>query len=94
MVLGASFEPTIRAIKIMAPILITNTLIGISGSQFFTATNQIKVLIISQFSAAILNIFVNIMLIPQYSFMGATVATLLTSCVSVCIQFYYMLKQN
>lgn len=91
--LGASFEPTIRAIKIMAPILITNTLIGISGSQFFTATNQIKVLIISQFSAAILNIFVNIMLIPQYSFMGATVATLLTSCVSVCIQFYYMLKQ-
>lgn len=91
--LGNNFEPTVWAIKIMAPILLTNTLIGISGSQYFTATNQVKVLVISQFSAAALNILVNAILIPRYSFIGATIATLLTSCVCVCIQYFYLLRQ-
>ena len=91
--LGDNFAPTVLAIKIMAPIILTNTLIGISGSQYFTATNQVKVLIVSQFTAAALNILVNALLIPRYSFMGATIATLLTSCLCVCIQYFYLLKQ-
>lgn len=47
--LGESFAPTISAIVLISPIVISNTLTGISGGQYFTATNQMKVLILSQF---------------------------------------------
>ncbi len=91
--LGNEFIPTVQAIKVMAPILLTNTLMGVSGSQYFTATNQVKILMLSQFSAMILNILVNAVLIPKYGFMGAAFATILTSCVCAVIQYVYMTKQ-
>ena len=38
--LGEEFVPTVYAIILIAPIIISNTLTGISGGQYFTATNK------------------------------------------------------
>lgn len=91
--LGNDFSPTILAINLIAPIILANTLTGIAGGQFFTATNQIKILIKSQTIAVIGNIALNSILIPLLGFVGAAIATLTTSYLIAVIQMSYLIKQ-
>lgn len=91
--LGDEFTPTIYAIMVIAPIVVTNTMLGISGSQYFVATNQIRVLVISQFSAAIANLIINALLIPRFGFYGAAISTLITSFACALIQYNFLLRQ-
>ena len=78
---------------LIAPIVVANTLSGISGDQYFTATNQIGILLISQVSAAIGNVLLNLLLVPKMGFYGSAVATVVTSYVCAAIQWYYLSKQ-
>ena len=57
--LGEAFMATAKAVVILSPMVISNTLIGISGSQYFTATNQMGILLKSNAAGAVLNIAVN-----------------------------------
>lgn len=91
--LGTEFIPTALAIKIICPITISNSMAGLSGNQYFTATNQINILMKAYVSAAVTNVLVNALLIPQYGFVGAAVATVISSYISVGIQYYYLNKQ-
>ena len=88
--LGKDFFPVIAALYLLCPIIISNSLEGISGKQYFTATNRIKILTITYTSTAILNILLNIVLIPKFNFYGAAIATLCSSYLSVTIQFVIM----
>lgn len=91
--LGSGFFPTIQAIIMISPIILTNTLTGISGGQYFTATNQVKILTISQFLAAIANVLINAILIPKFGFYGAAFATAFTSASCAIYQYCFLLKQ-
>ena len=73
--------------------VISNTLIGISGSQYFTATNQMGILLKSNAAGAVLNIAVNTILITRYGYIGAAIATLFSNYTLVGIQFYYLNRQ-
>lgn len=92
--LGDEFFPTAIAMMILSPIVLFNSLSGISGAQYFTATNQIKILMKAYISAAVINICINAVLIPQFGYIGAAVATLCSSLISVVVQFYYLNKQH
>ncbi|HII4402465.1 TPA: oligosaccharide flippase family protein [Clostridium perfringens] len=91
--LGNEYIPVIWGIIIIAPIIIGNSMEGISGRQYFIATNQIPVLTKSYGITAIINIIINIGLIPKYGFIGAAIATGISSYICVLIQFYYLSKQ-
>lgn len=91
--LGDEFLPTATAIMILCPIIISNSLAGISGNQFFTATNQIGILSKAYVSAAVMNVLVNAILIPRYAFVGAAIATVMSSYASVLIQYFHLNKQ-
>lgn len=91
--LGNEFEPTISIIIAISPIIIMNSLLGISGNQYFTATNQTKVLIKSYFTALFINIILNYILISQFGGIGAAYTISITTTVSVLIQYYYLNKQ-
>ena len=78
---------------ILAPIIITNSLIGISGTQYFTATNQINILVKSYSLSALLNIVLNTIFISLYSFVGAAISTVISSLILTIIQYYYLNKQ-
>lgn len=84
---------TAKAVVILSPMVISNTLIGISGSQYFTATNQMGILLKSNVAGAVLNIVVNTILIPRYGYIGAAIATLFSNYTLVGIQFYYLNRQ-
>lgn len=91
--LGTEYLPTAHAMMILAPIVLFNSLSSISGAQYFTATNQIRVLMKAYVSAAIINVVVNALLIPTYGYVGAAIATVASSFISVVVQYYYLLKQ-
>lgn len=91
--LGAKFLPTALAIKLIAPIIIANTITNLSGNQYFTATNQISILMKAQVTAAVGNIILNLCLIPLMGFYGSAIATLITSFLCAYIQTKYLLKQ-
>lgn len=91
--LGSEYVPSIFAIIFISPIVITNSLSGISGNQYFTATNQMDILLKAYVSSAICNVIVNALLIPHYGFMGAAIATVFSSLASVIIQYYHMNRQ-
>lgn len=91
--LGEEFLPTITAICVISPIILTNTLSGISGGQYFTATDQTGILLKAQISAAVGNILINAILIPRFGFIGAVVATVLSSTICALVQYYHLLKQ-
>lgn len=91
--LGKEFMPTALAIKIICPIIISNSMVGLSGNQYFTATNQVNILLKSYVSAAVVNVIINAILIPQKGFAGAAIATVISSYISVGVQYYYLNKQ-
>ncbi len=91
--LGDQYNPVIIGIIIISPMVICNSLEGISGRQYFTATNQTNILSKSYTITAIMNILINIILIPKYRFVGAAIATLISSITCISIQFYYLNKQ-
>lgn len=91
--LGDEFLPTITAVCVISPIILTNTLSGISGSQYFTATDQTGILLKAQISAAVGNIIINAILIPQFGFVGAAVATTISSTICAVVQYFHLLKQ-
>lgn len=91
--LGEDFSPTATAIMLISPIILFNALSGISGKQYFTATDQTGILLKSYVSAAVANMAANALLIPRYGFIGAAVATVLSSLLSVVVQYVYLCRQ-
>ena len=91
--LGTEFYPTAVAMIILSPIVLLNSLSGISGKQYFTATNQISILMKAYSSAAIMNVIVNALLIPYLGFKGAAIATVLSSLASVIVQYINLGRQ-
>ncbi len=91
--LGDEFRGSAYAIMILSPIVLLNTLVGISGEQYFTATNQIRILLKSYVTAAVVNVTVNAILIPHFGYIGSAAATVLSSLTSVVIQYYYLRQQ-
>lgn len=90
--LGKEYLPTITALIVICPIIISNTLTGISGSQYFVATNKNNILIKSNIIGAITNLVVNIICIPFLGYIGAAIGTVVASYIIVFYQFYYLNK--
>ena len=91
--LGEEFIPVSYAIIFICPIVLSNSLEGVSGKQYFMATNQVDKLMISYISTAVMNLILNLILIPKYGFYGAAIATLISSYTCVIIQFTFLNRQ-
>lgn len=91
--LGAEYLGCVDALKILSPIVIGNVLIGISGNQYFVATNQTGILLIGNLSAAVVNIVLDLVLVPIMGVNGACVATVVALYTNVFIQYRVLRKQ-
>ena len=91
--LGEDFLPTAYTMMVLVPIVMFNSLSGISGAQYFTASNQVDILLKAYISAAVLNIVMNAFLIPRLGCIGAAISTVASSGISVTIQYFYLSKQ-
>lgn len=90
--LGEEYITSSYAIMILSPICVLNTLSSVFGSQYLVAINQTKVLTFSYYSSTLINIFLNLYLIPKYGYIGAAISTVFSTFISVTIQYIYIRK--
>jgi O-antigen/teichoic acid export membrane protein len=91
--LGEEYIFSAYAIIILSPLCVFNTISSILGAQYLTATNQTKVLTLTYYSTAVVNIILNIFLIPKFGYIGAAIATLVSSFISILIQYFFVKKE-
>ena len=91
--LGDAFLSTATGMLLLSPIVLFNSLAGISGQQYFTATDQTEILLRAYGSAALLNVAADLLLIPSMGYAGAAIASVLSSLVSVLIQYSVLRRQ-
>lgn len=91
LVYGSSYFPSIIALQILIWTIIFMFLNGISSILLGSTNRQIVVTKITGFSV-ILNVTLNLILIPNFSYVGASVATVFTEFVTVPILIYVVYK--
>lgn len=62
------------------------------SSSFLNAINKQRIVVIGTGLGALSNVILNLLLIPQYSFIGAAFATVVTELLGFIIYFYYTIK--
>lgn len=92
--LGDDFLPVVHVIWSLAPLIIMSSLLGISSSQYFVATNQTKVLAVSHVCGVLVNIVMCFVFIHIFSSVGPGFALVITYGVMLVMQYYTMVKKN
>ena len=88
---GESFIHSIGALQI----LIWSGVLSFLNSLYYTtlgAINRAKTVSIIMGSGAIVNVFLNLLLIPKLSYIGAAIATIATQGTCLILAFYFMSK--
>lgn len=91
LIYGANYNPSIIALQILIfviPIIFITYLFG----NLLAAINKQRFVVIVTCIGAILNITLNLFLIPKFSYFGASFATVITELVIFIIMFYYLSK--
>lgn len=91
--LGEDFRPAALAMIVLAPIIVAIAGTSLSADQYFLPTNQTRILAISYTISALINLVVNFVLIPEYSFVGAAIGTIAAEYSVFIIQYYVLNKQ-
>ena len=74
---GPSYEPAILTLQIISPILLFIAISNVLGIQILYPQGHEKLIIYSALIGAIINIVLNLLLIPYYSQDGAAIATVI-----------------
>ena len=93
LIYGKSFIPSIIALQILVwseVIIFVNMLFN----NLLISTNK-QISIVKQFGIVItFNIVINLILIPRFSFVGASIATVASSLLSIIILYYFISKEK
>jgi len=88
---GKAYNPSISALEVLIWVIPFIFLTVLLGSLLAAVNKQRMVTIVAGVNAA-LNIVLNIILIPKYGFIGASVATVLTEALGFLLMFNYVSK--
>lgn len=84
---GGEFEPAVLPMQIIMPTLLLIGLTNVMGIQVLVPIGKEKIVLYSEIGGAIVNVFINWMLIPQYGAIGAAIGTLIAELVVWIVQF-------
>lgn len=91
LVYGASYLPSVLALQVLVWTIIFMFLNGLAGNLLGSVNRQQVVTKITGFGA-VFNILLNLILIPKFSFVGASAATVITEFSMLPLIMYVMLK--
>ena len=91
--LGSEFLSVIQAVRVLSPIIVLCSMIGITGDQYLVAIRKTNIITISYCAAAISNIIIDFLFIPRYGIVGAAAGTIAAYGISLLIQLYAVLKK-
>lgn len=90
---GDGFDKVTYLMCVMSPIIIIIGLNNVTGAQYLVPTNQQKKYTISVVGGAIVNFFLNLIMIHLFKSIGACIATVIAELVVTSIQFYFIRKE-
>jgi O-antigen/teichoic acid export membrane protein len=91
---GAGYETCIAVTIIFTPIVLIKGLSVIIRTQFLIPMGMEKEFTKSVIGGAIVNLFLNLLLIPKYGAIGAAIATVIAELVSCMLQFLSLRGRN
>jgi O-antigen/teichoic acid export membrane protein len=86
---GAEFLPSILTMKITIPIILFIGFSNLTGIQILMSINQERYLFISVLMGAVVNLILNLLLIPVYKHNGAAITTCFVEFIILLIQLQY-----
>lgn len=90
---GAGYESVVPIISSMSVVMLFIGISNIIGNQLLLTTKNEKKYTISVLCGAFLNFFLNLVLIPSFGALGATIATILAELLVATIQLFYIRKE-
>ncbi len=90
--LGDDYASCVFLLQLLSPLIMIIGLASVTGQAVLIPLNKQKIYTLSICIGAILNVCVNILLIPKYSSIGASIGTLIAETVVTTIQQYYVFK--
>lgn len=86
---GAGYEKTALIMKIISPIILFIGLSNVIGTQYLLPTKRQKEYTISVIAGSCINAVFNLILIPEYGAIGASIGTIIAELVVTGTQMYY-----
>ena len=87
---GKEFEKVALLIKVCSPIAIFIGLANVMGQQYLVSTKRQNQYTYAVVASAIVNFFGNLILIPKYAAIGATISSVFAELVGVCVEIYFI----
>ena len=84
---GSAYEGSITPMQIIMPTLLFIGLTNIMGIQMLIPLGKERIVLYSEIAGAIVDVIINIILIPKMASLGATIGTLIAEAVVWIIQF-------
>ncbi len=91
--LGEDFDKSIVYLQLFCPLVILIGLDNVFGMQYLMATNRDKQYTVAILSGTVINVILNILLIPSFWGYGAIVASIISQIIIVSIMYYYVRKE-
>lgn len=86
---GPGYEAAVICVRIMSPVVLISGMSQIFGSQILIPFSRDRQNIKAVITGAVLSVLANLLLIPLYGELGASVSTVAVELIVACITFYY-----
>ena len=87
---GEGYEKVSLLINVISPILLFIGISNILGSQYLLTAKRQKEFTVSVTIGAIINFILNLIVIPKYGALGASITTVIAEFTVAAVQFYYV----
>ena len=85
---GEAFVGAIQPMQVIMPTLLLIGITNIMGIQILVPTGREKTVLYSEIAGAVVDVIINIVLIPKYASLGAAVGTLVAEFVVLLVQWW------
>ena len=90
---GNGYEKVIILVKLLSPIIILYGLTNVFGDQYLLPTKKHKLYTISIITGTIVNLFLNLLLIPKLFAMGSEIARICAEFSMLILHLYFVRKE-
>ena len=89
---GEGYEKVVILMNVISPILLMIGISNVIGTQYLLPTNRQKEYTISVIAGAIINFFINLVLIGRYGAIGASIGTVIAEVIVTVSRLYFIRK--
>ncbi len=90
LVYGASFMPSAMILKLASPVILIVAISYQCGCVVLASVNKEKYLLLATIAGVMVNVTLNVILIPQYAGRGAALSSVCAELIVMCVHVYFV----